>query len=570
MNSTPEHGHAFIHDTGHYSHPPLLNDPNQQLPYPQYPSFAPQYPGYYLAPAPAPPSFPDPYPPLPPGARILSPPRAPTADELKYKCSICGRFRSPRFHYKHPIPPGQLPAQTVCRKCRQTGTDSEDTSDEQVRFRGLQRSRSVVSIAEPIRTRFVSDADSPVLRERSSRVSFAPRSRSRRRGRLRKRSTSSTSFDSDDLEILEKVHPKRPRARSVSRIVERVRYIEESPPPRPSPPRQTIYIEEDRALRPRRASRYEEGYFTEYDSEEEYIPRKCVIHVSHLSCRYANPMTLFRRIVSRAPSLTPVSRRQYAEPFVRERVRVKTRDLFDGQDSVFEESIIAGKPARPLPDLLPDLHILRVSDDEAQRIRQRLASSDEYEIVADRPILRPHQRDKDLYEDEARRSKHERQHRRRSRSRAASSGHPNDGERIPIPTSRRRQHYTDSLSSDYMDTPRILPRVRVPTPPPADRRSSARYPVTPHPQGEDVEIRRTSQHEPVDRQGRPIAIKGRTRLRSRSTSQSRSRWNAPFGGRPPRTDNETIEMQERIQAHPATEDYDWYDSHGQRVRVREI
>jgi hypothetical protein len=295
MNTGPENANGFIHDTGQYSQPPLLNDPNQHLPYPQYPSVAPPYPAYYLAPAPvpAPPPFPEPYPPLPPGARLLSPPRAATADDLKYKCSICGRYRSPRFHYKHPIPPGQFPAQTVCRKCRQAGTDSEDTSDEQPRVRVIRRSRSIVSIAEPPRARIVSDVDGRVLRRRPSRVEFAPRSRSRsrHRGRHRRHSVSpSSSLDLDELRIVdEEGHRRRGRSRSVARVVERVRYIEESPPVRVSPPRETIYIEDEGPMRPRRASRYEEDYYTDYDSEGDYVPRRCVEHVHGLgSLCFAN------------------------------------------------------------------------------------------------------------------------------------------------------------------------------------------------------------------------------------------------------------------------------------------
>lgn len=273
MNTTSENAKGIIHDTGQYSQPPLLNDPNQQLPYPQYPSYAPPYPAYYLAPNPTP-TFQESYPPLPPGARLLSPPRAATADELKYKCSICGRFRSPRFHYKHPIPPGQLPAQTVCRKCRQTGTDSEDTSDEKARPR---RSRSIVSFSQPIRARVVSDGDGRLPRRRSSRVEFIPRSRSRHRGRLRRRSvSSSSSFDTDEVEILENERQRRARSRSVSRVVERVRYVEESPPLRVSPTRKVICIEDNRDSRRRRRrdSRYEEDYYTDYESEEDYIPRR--------------------------------------------------------------------------------------------------------------------------------------------------------------------------------------------------------------------------------------------------------------------------------------------------------
>lgn len=80
--------------------------------------------------------------PLPPGARALSPPRYPTADDLKYKCAICNRFRSLSYHYKHPLPQGQLPPKTICRKCKEAATDSEDES-----------TNSEISLREPPRQR---------------------------------------------------------------------------------------------------------------------------------------------------------------------------------------------------------------------------------------------------------------------------------------------------------------------------------------------------------------------------------------------------------------------------------
>ncbi|KAF7511433.1 hypothetical protein GJ744_004622 [Endocarpon pusillum] len=517
------------------------------LPYPQYPSYAPPYPAYYLAPNPVP-AFQEPYPLLPPGARVLSPPRAATADELKYKCSICGRFRSPRFHYKHPIPPGQLPAQTVCRKCRQAGTDSEDTSDDKARPR---RSRSIVSISQPIRTRVVSDGDGRFLRRRSSRVDFIPRSRSRHRGRLRRRSiSSSSSLDTDEVDIFVDDRPKRARSRSVGTIVERIRYIEEEPPLRVSPTRETIYIKDNRDLRRPRASRYEEDYYyTEYDSEEDYIP--------------------IRRIIARAPSVSRISRQQCSEPFIREHVRVRTRDFFDGPNSVYEESRVVERPARPPLTLPSDVHVLRVPADEAQRIKERLANSDEYELVADRPILRADRRDYDWYEDEPRHSRRGRRRRRRSRSRVSFADDIENGKnkaaaRIPEHAPRHR----NLRSSEFVETPRILPQVRAPTPPPADRRRSGRHSLASRLEQDDVEVRRTSQHDAADHRGRPTT--GGRRATPGSRSGSGSRWNAPFGGRPPMTEDETIEMQQRIHTPPANEDYDWYDSHGQRVRVREI
>ena len=87
--------------------------------------------------------------PFPTGARIMSPPRLPTADELKYKCATCGRFRSAHYHRGHPLPQGALPGQNVCRRCQAKETDSEDESstssdghEERQRRRRRRRDRS--------------------------------------------------------------------------------------------------------------------------------------------------------------------------------------------------------------------------------------------------------------------------------------------------------------------------------------------------------------------------------------------------------------------------------------------
>lgn len=200
-----------------------------------------------------------------------------------------------------------------------------------------------------------------------------------------------------------------------------------------------------------------------------------------------------------------------------------------------------------------------------------MASSDEYEIVADRPIPKPHQRDDDWYEDESRRSKGERRRRRRSRSRSRMKslddldmGQVNSGTRKPT----RDTRFRNLRSSDYIEPSPVLPHIRAPSPPPVDRRRSARHSPASRPRDEEVEVRHTRPYHANDRDGRPVTVSRPTT--SESKSQNGSRWNPPFGGRPPVMDSETIEMQERIQSPRTTEDYDWYDSHGQRVRVREI
>jgi hypothetical protein len=250
-------------------------------------------------------------------------------------------------------------------------------------------------------------------------------------------------------------------------------------------------------------------------------------------------------------------------------VRFSTRDYFDGGNSVYEEPTDVERSARPPSTLPSDLHVLRVSEDEALRIRDRLATSDEHELVADRPILNSHHHDKDWHEEDSRRSRRERRRRRRSRSRMSSHSETDYGKSKAAPKfSDGEPRNRDSRYSDYVEAPRILPRVRAPTPPPADRRRPARHSIASRHPDEEAEDRRASHHEAVDRRGRPVVVSSRPKSRSRT--RSGSRWDAPFGGRPPLTVNEASDIQERLQGPPATEDYDWYDSHGQRVRVREI
>lgn len=54
-----------------------------------------------------------------------------TPDDLKYRCSACGKFRSPAYHQRHPLPPGQLAPPTLCRKCRKRSDVSSDSDDEE-------------------------------------------------------------------------------------------------------------------------------------------------------------------------------------------------------------------------------------------------------------------------------------------------------------------------------------------------------------------------------------------------------------------------------------------------------
>ena len=293
--------------------------------------------------------------PLPPGARVISPPRYPTADELKYKCSICGRFRSARYHYKHPIPPGQLPAKTVCRKCQDEATDSEDSSSSSDHRRDIrrrcQRSRSRSRVtAVPARRRSKS--------RRGRRMSRAAWSDEEYEDELRDRGRSYSR--SSSLEV----QPRRRRTRfrySRSPSVEVLRYIEG--PPRPQPRRQIVYVENER---PRR----EEEYFYDEASEDfEYRP-------AH---RYTGWMTLHKTVansgrirrISRPPTPAPrVIRYRSSDPAIRTPLALDQRGYFDDLGSSLDDYDLDARPSSRATSRS------RLSADDRQRRQTREYASE--------------------------------------------------------------------------------------------------------------------------------------------------------------------------------------------------
>ena len=67
--------------------------------------------------------------------------RSGKADEivLQYTCSSCGKFRSPSYHSRHPLAPGESPRPGVCRKCVKQHTSSEESDEEESRHRRSRR-----------------------------------------------------------------------------------------------------------------------------------------------------------------------------------------------------------------------------------------------------------------------------------------------------------------------------------------------------------------------------------------------------------------------------------------------
>lgn len=155
-----------------------------------------------------------------PGLRQSHTPTVPQSRpaELRYKCEVCGKFRSTRYHYENPIPPGRLPARTICRKCRETATDTEDGSSDGPPSNRPPRSHG---------------RRTPRSRSRQTPgVSLQSRRRARSVERLQAfsqrhdRSVDPSSSESSLSSSLEECYRSRRRPRSSSRHTELVRHTQ--------------------------------------------------------------------------------------------------------------------------------------------------------------------------------------------------------------------------------------------------------------------------------------------------------------------------------------------------------
>ena len=207
-----------------------------------------------------------------PRAQAMLPPRPVEPDDMKYKCRVCGRFRSARYHHKHPIPPGELPKATVCRRCRHEETDSEESfeSTRTVSY-GLYRGRSRSRYSDEAVV--CSDEGRYPLSRSMSRISLIPRARSRNRAYSPRRQYRSSSLESELIGERPNVAYRGRRPGSLSlEFIERTRHIEDVPA-RP-PTRETVYVEE---WIPARRGRGRTESIYEY--EDEYaLPRRSVLN----------------------------------------------------------------------------------------------------------------------------------------------------------------------------------------------------------------------------------------------------------------------------------------------------
>ncbi|KAK5940479.1 hypothetical protein PMZ80_006894 [Knufia obscura] len=249
----------------------------------------------------APPTAPPGYGPSNPGQFAMNP-MSMNPDDLKYKCSICGRFRSSRYQWKHRVPVGQLPGPTICRRCRQEATDSEDESTdsyEERDYRSHSRHRSLAR-----------------NRSRSRGRASRPRSRARSSSRPKRAldhdyyAAHEPEASSSESDVSVEVRPKRRKslsrgARSPS--VEVIRYVD-GPAIQPRPKnrkKKIVYVEDHRSQQ-------------ELSDDEDEVDVRYVAYPSR------------SRVVSRPA--TPARRlfpRQYSDPEIGAAVAFEGREYYD-------------------------------------------------------------------------------------------------------------------------------------------------------------------------------------------------------------------------------------------------
>lgn len=146
----------------------------------------------------------------------------------KHTCAACGKFRSARYHYRHPIAPGESPRPTLCRKCVKKHTSSEESEEmERARWRKKDKEREGYRRRQHRSESSEEWSSSSSHEERHRRHQY----RSLNESRTQRRSTQSGSGASTRIYIIRRPEVK-PRPRSSSdniRIIRRFRSSEEPP-----------------------------------------------------------------------------------------------------------------------------------------------------------------------------------------------------------------------------------------------------------------------------------------------------------------------------------------------------
>ncbi|EXJ88420.1 hypothetical protein A1O1_05350 [Capronia coronata CBS 617.96] len=422
-----------------------------------------------------------------------------TPSDMRYKCDVCGRFRSTRYHYQHPIPTGQLPCKTICRKCREQATDSEDysSSDSYRSSNSLHR--------RPRR-----------LRQRSKSVYRRQDHQSRRRAHSTRRGRSpddgysrygnSTGSDSDSVELeRDRVHDKERRRSRAASVSHRRRL-------RLSPRGARVSYQDD----PRDRRTFDDPRDLDEEEYEYEIPRRV-------------------RIPSRASSRgRRTIRQQYSNVYV--------EIPQEAEHHVERYEYIAQPPVRPFQQRYPPQQGPPLAQVRAMppHVHERRLHSDHYHAA-------------DHYEGDG-----EETH-RRTRSRSARRGRlrsretnvDDNGGMMTLPKaaiSEQVDEETDEGTAALRHDRRGRQLVYAPSPPPAPS-SSLGYMA-------GLEM------DENDRDQTPYGGPQRRRSRSRPLEGQ------PRGRSILKPGDELTVVERHAPRH--SQDYDWYDNEGIRVRVREI
>ncbi|KAK5278826.1 hypothetical protein LTR20_009347 [Exophiala xenobiotica] len=264
QNPEPPSSHVHNINAAYQHNPPSQPPFMPYVPSPMHllpPHVPPAFPGppfqqqmpFSMPPAP----FPPPHPLQVPGQRLAT---NFNPSDLRYKCEVCGRFRSTRYHYRHPILPGQIPTKTVCRKCRERATDSEDDSSCDSAQSSRRRHRSH-GRGSRNRSRHRQKRHNSRRRSRSDERSRVIDNRRRRHGYTSDTdSASSTSSDGHYRDRDRRSQRSESSHRDLARHTRRLRL---------SPVEQLIIYDDDRPGRRVRDAEF-------YRDDEEYENRRGV------------------------------------------------------------------------------------------------------------------------------------------------------------------------------------------------------------------------------------------------------------------------------------------------------
>lgn len=287
----------------------------------------------------------------------------PQSAPSKHSCAACGKFRSARYQYRHPLAPGETPRPTLCRKCVKQHTSSEE-SDETERARWKKREQEA---RQRRRHRSYSSDDWESSSSHEERRRHH-RHRSSTDGPSQRRSARSSSGVSNRIYIIRRTAEK-PRARPQSssesvRIVRRARSTEDRPRLLPRP-------------------RYRYGPFDGHHSYEDY----------HSDEHEADGFG--RRGRSRSRSISRQSHEDshsIDDDYVRISTRVSTRrplSLLDRLDRSRSRSSSRSRWRRRRPDYEENVTRITIHSRDPSPVRYERHEEEEYEERIENPIRSP-------------------------------------------------------------------------------------------------------------------------------------------------------------------------------------